>query len=245
MSCFKSFIEGWSIYINGIIAVILAVLFLGLGITGTIKANKFDDFSSTPLWQKILLYVYGIVSFVLLLPAALPMKRDHHLHILSFIGSVIAIIVIILMIIFSAIGIAKFDMKWTADDVDKRIQIEKDNKCCIVYKWNSPDINDMEDDFIGNDQNDYIKVYENCPYVADGTLKTVPLTCLPVEKNITVCKILYYGDYYKAPYICHSISIVSDFHALLGLVIVAPISLIITIIFLIFKIFKYKMDKED
>ena len=142
------------------------LLYIVFGIIGSVFSSLFDEFSSTPLYVKILLYLFPIIIAPITLFVGFAFKQTRLFVSIATIGTVIALLSSIAMLIATTVEFSKMDYLIDEQDRPKIQQIEKEGNCCVaidVYK---------ERRTIQS-----IKILPECHLVANKTVQLYPDDC--------------------------------------------------------------------
>ena len=158
MGCSKTDITVW---VNAIIHIIQFFIFVPLAGLGLRDANGFSDYSSTPLWQKLLIYICLIITSFVVVFGAFPIDETAKKRIVSIIVSIVSSILMIVFSIIFIIRMATFDFDWDSGDIQNRIEKEKEKKCCFIYSSLDIDSNEVTKSVVNEFSSLYYPLNDN------------------------------------------------------------------------------------
>ena len=169
MGCSKTDITVW---VNAIIHIIQFFIFVPLAGLGLRDANGFSDYSSTPLWQKLLIYICLIITSFVVVFGAFPIDETTKKRIVSIIVSIVSSILMIVFSIIFIIGMATFDFDWDSGDIQNRIEKEKEKKCCFIYSSLDIDSNEVTKSVVNEFSSLYYPLNDNHKNQKNRSLKS-------------------------------------------------------------------------
>ena len=119
-------------------------------------------------------------------------KNDSKKNFEGYIFNVISIVIFAILALITGLGINTIFSGWSADVVEKRIEMELEKECCLGRQTPSTNF-----------------VYKDCPYVMNGTVPIYEDKCTSIDET-TYCEIPL-RDYILSDYVCSETVIGNDY----------------------------------
>ena len=110
-------------------------------------------------------------------------KNDSKKNFEGYIFNVISIVIFAILALITGLGINTIFSGWSADVVEKRIEMELEKECCLGRQTPSTNF-----------------VYKDCPYVMNGTVPIYEDKCTSID-DTSYCEIPF-SDYILSDYVC-------------------------------------------
>lgn len=162
--------------ISLILGLFWTLLYIIFGIIGSVYAGRFDIFSSTPLYAKVLLHILPVITAPVTLFALFHLRQTPGFVRTAASGAWIALMMSIGMLVATTVEFKKMD--YIIDEKDRPTieKLEKDGNCCVAVE-----IRKKKSHLRG------IKIFPECHLVTNKTIQIYPDRCT-TEFGMKACE---------------------------------------------------------